>query len=70
MRRPTLLHHELTVSSLGSVCQSCTTPLLLYRELQELNYEILSVSESLETGVDTHTHTLSQGLKFPQSTVT
>ena len=24
-----LYHHELTVSSLGSVCQSCTAPLLL-----------------------------------------
>ena len=27
MRRPALLHHELTASSLGNVCQSCIAPL-------------------------------------------
>ena len=60
MWRPTLLHHELTVSSLGSVCQSCTTPLPLYTN--KLSQIVVEKSRlvSLGTGVDTHTHTHTQ----------
>ena len=35
MRRPALLHHELTASSLGNVCQSCIAPLHLNKTLRD-----------------------------------
>lgn len=58
--RSTLLQHELTASSLGSACQSCTTP-FLWSHCNELcvnqrKYPGKSVS-LLDTGRDTHTHT-------------
>ena len=49
MRSPALLHHELTASSLGNVCQSCIAPLHLWKKQREV--------EPLGTGFDTHTHT-------------
>ena len=64
MWRPTLLHHELTVSSLGIVCQSCTTPLPLYTN--KLSQIVVEKSRlvSLGTGVDTHTHTSNLGFQL------
>ena len=47
MRRPALLHHELTASSLGNVCQSCIAPLPVEKWW----------GKTLCPGWDTHTHT-------------
>ena len=52
MRRPALLHHELTASSLGNVCQSCIAPLPRGMVVIE-NRGI----EPFGTGGDTHTLT-------------
>ena len=35
MRRPALLHHELTASSLGNVSQSCIAPLLYRMDMEK-----------------------------------
>ena len=53
------------MSSLGSVCQSCTTPLrsLLYKTSGS-RAEVVEVARLVpfETGVDTHTHTRTHAI--------
>ena len=57
-----LYHHELTVSSLGSVCQSCTAPLhekkkiMNHNKTTQVPKRSFTSVQMVHTHMDTHTY--------------